>query len=130
MAISERPQIAMKRPWFLASCVGAVAASAALIVFVTGAWTEIAIVKEQRAKSAAKAEVLRRLKAPRTAIFDDVKIESQSDSDTFMISVTVDAQNTFGALIRNHFNVTLRSGNGDFSCEKFEDLNSKSGLTQ
>lgn len=58
------------------------------------------------AEKAVKKDVLGQLKAPATAKFSDVStlmMESSGDQRSYTVSGNVDAQNSYGAVIRNRF---------------------------
>jgi hypothetical protein len=67
---------------------------------------------EERAKNSAKTLVLNNLKAPSTANFAESKILHQQHP-WYQVLVFVDAQNSFGAYIRNSFVCTLKLEEGD-----------------
>ena len=54
----------------------------------------------------AEKEVEERLKAPSTAKFDNIIVTE--DKGVWVITGTVDAQNSFGAMIRNRFRVEIK----------------------
>jgi len=61
---------------------------------------------ESTAKSAAEELVKDTLKSPSTANFIDTEVIGKKD-ELFMVKVTVDAQNSFGAMIRGCFLVVV-----------------------
>jgi hypothetical protein len=61
-----------------------------------------------------KMYVEQNLKSPRTAKFPwDFTKHVQRDGTTYMISSYVDSQNAFGAMIRTHFNATVKEVSED-----------------
>ncbi len=73
-----------------------------LIFFVSGIW----ISPESTAKSVAKELVKESLKAPSMAKFVDAEIIDKR-GELYMVKVTMDAQNSFGAMIRGNFLVVV-----------------------
>jgi hypothetical protein len=63
------------------------------------------------AVTACENYVKNRLKAPATAKFSDERWGQ--DGDTFTITGAVDAQNSFGALLRSRFTCRVHDGGGD-----------------
>lgn len=64
----------------------------------------------------AKKEILSRLKAPSTASFiDSLNSVSQfkDDKNLYNVRISVDAQNSFGAIIRNRYIVIYKSIGND-----------------
>jgi len=71
---------------------------------------------------AAKEFVNRRLKSPGSAEFPwihEVTVQSQGDG-RFRVVAWVDAQNSFGALIRTHFSCTVHKGDGEWILEELD----------
>lgn len=71
--------------------------------------------------SLAKSAVKESLKAPSTAKFpsshngQDIK---QTDANTFIVNSYVDAQNSYGAMIRSNFSVTIKkTGSNSYTVE-------------
>jgi len=77
--------------------------------------------KKAIAWAAAETAVKSKLKAPSTAKFESYKKDKVEhvEDDTFKIESYVDAQNGFGAMIRNNFIVTIEF---DFEDESFTVL--------
>ncbi len=63
----------------------------------------------------AKDFVKQKLKAPSSADFNDDYYWGSAFNDTYIIRSTVDAQNSFGAKLRNKWTVKLRFKGGDWS---------------
>lgn len=61
---------------------------------------------ENNIKFIVKTEVEKKLKAPSTAEFSNLEVKI--NNDTWTITGYVDSQNSFGAMIRNSFTVTIR----------------------
>jgi hypothetical protein len=71
------------------------------------AWSQQA--GSQTGCSAAKRAVLAQLKAPSTAKFESCD-STPVNPQTVLVSVTVDAQNSFGAMLRNRYLVRVTEG--------------------
>ena len=70
-------------------------------------------VSDSKAIELAHASVLDHLKAPASAKFSgDTVCLLESDMKVLRVFGSVDAQNEFGALIRQHYNVTFKYDNG------------------
>lgn len=67
---------------------------------------------EERAKKCAQMLVLENIKAPSTATFAETRI-IYKQHPWYQVYVLVDAQNSFGAYIRNSFVCTLELGEGN-----------------
>jgi hypothetical protein len=69
------------------------------------------------AYSLAKELVLKTLKAPKTASFsgyNDSKYWYDEKHDVYYVQLYVDAQNSFGAMIRQHYQLQLKQTNGSW----------------
>jgi hypothetical protein len=94
---------------------------------------------EYDARQAAQVAVKRGLKAPATAQFSNEQVRALASKEPratseqarrfepkyFRATGSVDAQNSFGALIRNEYSMTPRCstvlvGSGEWSAEEFE----------
>lgn len=64
-------------------------------------------------KTGAQAIVREQLKAPSTAAFSNVEIEDKDEYGRYLVTLTVDAQNGFGAMLRSQWVVVLRYTGGD-----------------
>lgn len=76
---------------------------------------------EFQAYSDCKAAVKEQLKSPASAKFSNEKFESnQSDDTDFRVSLAVDSQNSFGAIMRDEFSCSLRfnKSSGDWTVTK------------
>lgn len=74
--------------------------------------TRVAQLDEWSAQVACEDAVSNMLKAPATAKFDNY-IRSSNDDGSFTVTGTVDAQNSFGAMLRSEFSCKVRDkGNG------------------
>lgn len=87
---------------------------------------------EERAYDAAKNMVLEVLAAPASAQFQPFSPGAgMEDGDTWSVSVTVDSQNKFGALLRSRFLVKLREQEpGRWKCATIFDAGSGETLYQ
>ena len=106
----------------VAGCVGCLVVIAILIGLLT--WlcqscscTDPSQALETEAWHVAMRFVEKRLKAPSTAKFPNqwdngVEIK-RTDNSTFCVSAFVDAENSFGAKIRQHWSVTVRYNEAD-----------------
>ena len=106
----------------VAGCVGCFVVMAILIGLLT--WlcqscscTDPSQAHETEAWHVAMRFVEKRLKAPSTAKFPNqwdngVEIK-RTDNSTFSVSAFVDAENAFGARIRQHWSVTVRYNEAD-----------------
>lgn len=65
----------------------------------------------------AKEFVKNSLKSPSTADFSNTSSQELSDK-TFLVSGNVDAQNSFGAMLRNTFRVKLKYNGGEWTDSK------------
>jgi membrane protein involved in colicin uptake len=65
--------------------------------------------------------VLGSLKAPKTATFADHSDVRNLGKGTYEVSSYVDSQNSFGAMIRTHYAITLKTDDG----ERFHFLNTR-----
>ena len=79
------------------------------LVILTAGCTSQTEVARQQASEKCQALISGRLKAPSTAKFSGITFEAL-DANTFNVLGSVDAQNSFGAMIR-----------ADFSCQAFND---------
>ena len=64
-------------------------------------------------KDKIKMEIKEKLKSPSSANFDEFSIYYLSDTDTFYFKVSVDSQNSFGAMVRTDFRVDLKNTSND-----------------
>ena len=71
----------------------------------------------ERAADAAQGFVLKALKAPATAKFVGVPSVQPFTDGSYEVTGEVDAQNSFGALLRNHYTVKLRPEDGEWHAE-------------
>ncbi len=77
------------------------------LIFWGSSESEVKISPESTAKLAAEELVKDNLKAPSTANFTDAEVIDKKD-ELYMVKVTVDAQNSFGAMIRGYFLVVVK----------------------
>ncbi len=67
--------------------------------------------------SSARTAVSEKLKSPATAVFSDETIVDKDDYGRVLVTLTVDAQNSFGAYVRENYAVVIKSY--DTSTDKF-----------
>lgn len=65
----------------------------------------------------AKTAVSEKLKSPATAMYSNEKIVDEDDYGRVLVTLTVDAQNSFGAYVRENYAVVIESH--DTSTDKF-----------
>ncbi|UAB85721.1 hypothetical protein INR75_06825 [Zunongwangia sp. SCSIO 43204] len=66
----------------------------------------------------SKKEILNRLKSPSTAKFVDstaniLKLKSEDTLSSYRLTISVDAENTYGAMTRNKYMVIFKDQGGD-----------------
>ncbi len=80
--------------------------------------------KETAVERISKNLIKQSLKAPSTADFGYPSTKT-TDSKTFVVSQSVDSQNSFGAMIKTHFDVTVKYIGEENSNAIYEDYNWK-----
>ncbi|SOC79858.1 hypothetical protein SAMN06296241_1396 [Salinimicrobium sediminis] len=105
-----------------------------LLLFVFSLWScqekteQPEVTRETVLLDLAKAETLDRLKSPSTATFIDslstiTKLKGEGD-DQYRVNVSVDAENSFGAMGRERYMLIYQDKTGDsLSKENYELLN-------
>ena len=71
--------------------------------------------------SACKDCIIKHLKAPATVQFPVVEIQDRDDYGRIYLYAEIDAQNSFGAMVRNKLRVVLQSVNDDGSYEALNE---------
>lgn len=71
--------------------------------------------------SACKDCIMKHLKAPATVQFPVVEIQDRDDYGRIYLYAEIDAQNSFGAMLRNKLRVVLQSVNDDGSYEALNE---------
>ena len=71
--------------------------------------------------SACKDCIIKHLKAPSTVQFQIVEIQDRDDYGRIYLYVEIDAQNAFGAMLRNKLRVVLQSVNADGTYEALNE---------
>ena len=71
--------------------------------------------------NAAKSAVLEQLKAPSTASWVSAKVEERDAYGRAIVTLTVDAQNSFGAIIRDYYAVCIDgvTADGKYMCDQY-----------
>lgn len=71
--------------------------------------------------NACKDCVVKHLKAPSTAVFSTIDIKDKDDYGRIYLYVEIDAQNSFGAMLRNKLHVVLQNVNVDGTYEALNE---------
>lgn len=93
-----------ERRWVAPTVIGSITAiiiGASLVGTLTGPAPEEAV------KDACQSAVTARLKAPSTATFADGQIATDDGEGNWTVRGRVDAQNSFGAMLRTYYTCTV-----------------------
>lgn len=71
--------------------------------------------------NACKECIKKHLKSPSTVIFNTVEIKDYDNFGRIYLCAEVDAQNSFGAMLRNKLRIVLQQVNTDGSYEAFDE---------
>ncbi|MBS4057772.1 MAG: hypothetical protein KGZ82_10690 [Bacteroidales bacterium] len=96
-----------------------------------GAHTKrVALAEKNRAAAyafeLAKASILKGLKSPKTASFsgyNESKYWYYPKDDIYIVQLYVDAQNSFGAMIRQYYQIKLKKTNGEWRVVDLMEIN-------
>lgn len=77
--------------------------------------------KEDLIINACKECIKKHLKSPSTVIFDTIEIKDYDNFGRIYLYAEVDAQNSFGAMLRNKLRIILQQVNENGSYEAFDE---------
>lgn len=77
--------------------------------------------KEDLIINACKECIKKHLKSPSTVIFDTIEIKDYDNFGRIYLYAEVDAQNSFGAMLRNKLRIVLQQVNENGSYEAFDE---------
>lgn len=77
--------------------------------------------KDDLILEACKDCIKKHLKSPSTVNFDKIEIKDKDDYGRIYLYAEVDAQNSFGAMLRNKLRIVLQQVNDDGTYEAFNE---------